>query len=127
MAMFPIVPPGDATVLDSVVAIKHKLDEMNRLLERKVRLCANGSQQVAGLNFDKSYAPAILASSLCMLCSVACWLRVTLWHVDVSNAFQSTPDSQTSYHVYAVFSGISPVARASASCKSMYKAVLMRV
>ena len=86
---FPIVPPGNATVLDLVVSIKHKLDEMNPPLERKVRLCANGLQQVAGL----SYAPATLPSSLRMLCAVAGWLCVTLGHVDVSNAFhQSTPD-----------------------------------
>jgi hypothetical protein len=40
----PVIPPTGACVLDGILAIKHKLDEYNRLVERKLRLCAHGGQ-----------------------------------------------------------------------------------
>jgi hypothetical protein len=55
----PVVPPAGACVLDCIIALKHKTDEFNRLVERKLRLCAHGGQQIAGLDYDESYAPAI--------------------------------------------------------------------
>ena len=60
----PVKPLVGKTVLDPVLAIKHKLDEFNRLEERKVRLCAHGGQQLPGLDYDESKAPAILGASL---------------------------------------------------------------
>jgi hypothetical protein len=88
----PSIPPTNACILDGILAIKHKLDEHNRLVERKLRLCAHGGQQIAGLDYDESYAPAILATSFRLTVVMACHLGVWLFHLDVSNAFQSTPD-----------------------------------
>ena len=88
----PCIPPPGACVLDAILAIKHKTDEYNRLVERKLRLCAHGGQQIAGVDYDESYAPAILATSFRLCIVMACHLGLWLWHLDVSNAFQSTPD-----------------------------------
>ena len=89
-----MIPPTGACVLDGILAIKHKIDEYNRLVERKLRLCAHGGQQIAGLDYNESYAPAILATSLRLSVVLACHLGVWLFHLDVSNAFQSTPDGR---------------------------------
>jgi hypothetical protein len=88
----PVVPPAGACVLDCIIALKHKTDEFNRLLERELRLCAHGGQQIAGLDYDEPYAPAILATSFRLTVVLACHLGLWLYHLDVSNAFQSTID-----------------------------------
>jgi hypothetical protein len=76
----------------TIVALKHKLDEYNRLFEQKVRLCAHGGHQIAGLDYEESYAPTILATSFRLTVVLACHLGLWLYHLDVSNAFQSTID-----------------------------------
>jgi hypothetical protein len=60
----PMIPPSDVIVLPSVLAIRNKLDSFNRLAERKVRVCPDGSKQIQGLDYDESYAPAILLTTL---------------------------------------------------------------
>jgi hypothetical protein len=87
----PQVPPSNVVVLPTVLALRNKLDAQNRLGERKVRMCANGSKQIQGLDYDKSYAPAILGTTLRVQLALSVMLRLPLWHMDVSNAFQSTP------------------------------------
>ena len=87
-----MIPQVGKTILDPIMALKHKLDEFNRLEERKLRLCAHGGQQLPGIDYDESYAPAILGASMRMLVALSAWLGLRLFYADVSNAFQSTPD-----------------------------------
>jgi hypothetical protein len=54
-------------------------------------MCANGSKQIQGLDYDESYAPAILGTTLRVQIALSVMLGLPLWHMDVSNAFQSTP------------------------------------
>ena len=49
-----VIPTVGKTVLDPIMAIKHKLDEFNCLEDRNVQLCAHGGQQLPGLNYDES-------------------------------------------------------------------------
>ena len=89
----PQIPPPDVTVLNLVLALKHKLDKFAHLIERKVHLCVNGSQQIEGLDYEESYAPTVLAMSIWIVVACACeylYLGLTLWHLDISNAFQGT-------------------------------------
>jgi hypothetical protein len=58
------VPPADVVALPAFLALRNKLDSQNRLDKRKVRMCADGSKQIQGLDYDKSYAPAILGPTL---------------------------------------------------------------
>jgi hypothetical protein len=88
----PTIPPAGACILDCIISLKHKNDEHNRLVESKLRLCAHGGQQIAGLDYDESYAPVILATSFPLTVVLACHLGLWLYHLDVSNAFQSTVD-----------------------------------
>jgi len=81
------------SVLDPVIAVKHKLDEFLCLVERKVRLCVNSSQQIEGLDYDELYAPTTLAASIRILVVVSCeytYIGVQLYHIDIKNAFQGT-------------------------------------
>ena len=87
----PQRPPKGVTILDTVLALRNKLDEYNRLDERKVRMCANGSQQSQGIDYDEAYAPAILSITIRVEIALCNHLGLPMWHIDVSNAFQSTP------------------------------------
>jgi hypothetical protein len=87
----PQVAPSDFVILPTVLALHNKLDAQNRLDERKVRMCANGSKQIQGLDYDELYAPAILGTTLCVQIALSIMLGLPLWHMDASNAFQSTP------------------------------------
>jgi hypothetical protein len=90
----PCKPPPGATVLDAIVAVSHKTDEFNRLVERKARQCAHGGQQVPGLDFDEKHAPAPMATSLWIECALAAHFGLNLYRADVHNVFQSTPPGQ---------------------------------
>ena len=78
-------------ILPCVLALRNKLDAQNHLDERKVRMCADGSKQIQGLDYDESYAPAILSTTLRVQIALSVMLGLPMWHMDVSNAFQSTP------------------------------------
>jgi hypothetical protein len=87
----PQIPPADVIVLPTMLALRNKLDSQSRLDECKVCMCVNGSQQIQGLDYDESYAPAILGTTLCIQISLSILLGLPMWHMDVSNAFQSMP------------------------------------
>ena len=55
-------------------------------------MCADGSKQIQGRDYDESYAPAILSTMLQIQIILSVMLGLPIWqHMDVSNAFQSTP------------------------------------
>jgi hypothetical protein len=87
----PQVPPESVVILPTVLALRNKLDANSRLDEHKVRMCANGSKQIQGLDYDESYAPAILGTTLHIQIALSVMLGLPMWHMDISNAFQSTP------------------------------------
>ena len=78
-------------ILPCVLALRNKLDSQNHLDKRKVRICADGSKQIQGLDYDEAYAPAILSTTLRVQIALSVTLGLPMWHMDVSNAFQSTP------------------------------------
>jgi hypothetical protein len=53
-------------------------------------MCANGSNQIQGLDYDESYAPAILGTTLRIQIALSISLCLPMWHLDISNAFRST-------------------------------------
>jgi hypothetical protein len=59
---------------------------------RKTRICVNGSVQIQGRDYEESYTPTLLAPSTKILIAVVCDLNWQLFHFDVHNAFQLTPD-----------------------------------
>jgi hypothetical protein len=88
----PTIPPPGATILPAVVVLKLVLTQLEQAAVRKTRICVNGSVQIQGHDYEESYTPTLLAPSTKILIAVACYLKWQLFHFDVHNAFQSTPD-----------------------------------
>jgi hypothetical protein len=88
----PKLPPADATVLPAVVVLKLVLNQLKQAAARKIRVCVNGGLQIQGKDYDESYAHTILSQSLKIIIAVGCCLRWSIFHFDIHNAFQSTPD-----------------------------------
>ena len=57
--------------------------------KRKVRLCAMGNQQIAGVHFNESdlYAPVLKAPEVRLLMAIAARQGATLYKYDTSQAF----------------------------------------
>jgi hypothetical protein len=89
----PQIPPGEATVLPAVVVLKLLLDQLKQAAAHNIRVCVPGGLQVKGKDYEESYAHTILSHSLKIIIAVACCLAWLLFHFDIHNAFQSTPDA----------------------------------
>jgi hypothetical protein len=88
----PTIPPPGATILTAVIVLKLVLNQLKQAAMRKTRICVNGLVQIQGRDYEESYTPTLLAPLTKILIAVACYLNWQLFHFDVHNAFQSTPD-----------------------------------
>jgi hypothetical protein len=89
----PTIPPPGATILPAVIVLKLVLNQLKQAAARKTsRICVNGSVQIQGRDYEESYTPILLAPLTKILIAIACYLNWQLFHFDVHNAFQSTPD-----------------------------------
>jgi hypothetical protein len=88
----PTIPPPGAMILPAVIVFKLVLTQLKQATARKTRICVNGSVQIQGRDYKESYTPTLLAPSTKILIAVACYLNWQLYHFDVHNTFQSTPD-----------------------------------
>ena len=81
--------PKDTKVLSTVLApkIKKKGDD---LYEFSLRMCANGSSQQKGIDFDFSWSPTVGASGLRLTLMAASAFSLTIGSLDAVNCFQST-------------------------------------
>jgi hypothetical protein len=80
-------------VLPAVVVLKLVLNQLKQAAAHKIRVCVNGGLQIQGKDYDESsYAHTILSQSLKIIVAVGCCLAWLLFHFDIHNAFQSTPD-----------------------------------
>ena len=81
--------PKPKKILQTVLAPKVK-SKGNDLYEFVAKMCANGSKQQKGIDFDFSWSPVIGAEAFRMTLSWAAIKRLTLAIMDVVNGFQST-------------------------------------
>ena len=86
-----VAPPG-ARVIPPVRALKLLRNTLKQIDERKVRVCVNGSQQTQGIDFQESFAAALLGMTFNLFIALACWFSMDVYHLDISNCFQCTPD-----------------------------------
>ena len=81
--------PKDRKVLPAVMSTKVKKKGQD-LYQLVTRMCANGSKQQQGIDYEFSYSPTAGGASIRItLCLSASW-RLTLAIIDVVNCFQST-------------------------------------
>ena len=82
------VPP-DRKVLPVVLAPKIKV-RGDKLYEFVTRMCANGSSQEQGVDFEHSWSPTISAIALRLTLFLAAYLGLQLAILDIVNCFQHT-------------------------------------
>jgi len=66
---------------------KQKRDGNNFLLRYKARLVAKGYSQIAGIDYDKTFAPVVRIESVRCLLAFAAFYNLKIKHVDCKNAF----------------------------------------
>ena len=81
--------PKDKTILQPILAPKVK-SHGNNLYEFILRMCANGSKQIKGIDFDYSWLPVVGASALQMTLLWAAVDLLCLAILDIENCFQNT-------------------------------------
>ena len=89
----PQLPPPGATVLPAVVVLKLVLNRLKQEAAHKIRVCVHGGHQIQGRDYEESYAHTILSPSLKIIIAVSCCLTMKVYHFDIHNASQSTPDT----------------------------------
>jgi hypothetical protein len=85
----PKVPPAQANVLLAVVGLKLVLNQLKQAAADNICVCINGGLQVQEKDYDESYAHTILSHLLKIISAITCHL----FHFDIHNTFQSTPDA----------------------------------
>ena len=83
-----ILPPN-TTILRPRLSCEVKITDSDNYFEMKIRLCADCSRMVQGIDFDLSYAPVIDGESLLLMIAVATAKGMKFYFLDISNAFQS--------------------------------------
>ena len=90
----PRTPPPGVSVIPPVIVLKHLLNVVKQMDERKIRVCCNGSKQIQGIDYEESFASALLAITMSLFFAVVGSLAMDVYHLDISNCFQSTPDEK---------------------------------
>ncbi len=99
---------------------KRKLDEHGTPTRYKARLVAQGYSQLAGVDFDQTFAPVARIQSLRLLLAVARHFRLFVHSMDVSTAFLNGAIDRD------VFLAIAPDfedSKASGTCYKLRKAI----
>ncbi|MBW0536620.1 hypothetical protein O181_076335 [Austropuccinia psidii MF-1] len=69
--------------ITSTWVFKKKIDDAGKTIEYKARLCAHGFHQIAGLDYQSTFAPTGRLSSLCALISFATIHKYDFHQMDV--------------------------------------------
>ncbi|KAK4701332.1 putative transposase, partial [Phenoliferia sp. Uapishka_3] len=90
LRVYTLVPPWEVPDGESIIhlmwVLKNKMNGLNELLKRKVRLVAADGWE-AGKDFDDLFSPVISNDSLTLLLSIACFYDLELDQLDVVGAF----------------------------------------
>ncbi|MBW0510313.1 hypothetical protein O181_050028 [Austropuccinia psidii MF-1] len=77
--------------ITSTWVFKEKEDDSGKIIEHKARLCAHGFHQIAGLDYQSTFAPTGRLSSLRALISFAAIYKFNFHQMDVRSAFLNAP------------------------------------
>ena len=80
------LPPGRRCIGTKWV-FKIKKDASNKFQRYKARVVAKGYAQVAGLDFDKTFAPVVRIDSIRLLFAISAFLGLEILHADCKTAF----------------------------------------
>ena len=80
------LPPG-RRVMGTKWVFKIKVDAMNILERYKARIVAQGFSQIAGLDFNETWAPVVRIESVRVLLALAALFDLWIIHIDAKTAF----------------------------------------
>ena len=87
-------------ILNTRLSIEVKITDIDDFYEIKVRMCANGSKMIKGIDFLESYAPTADCASFIAIIIIAASEGMTIVFIDASNAFQTNVISDPRKRVY---------------------------
>ncbi|MBW0517612.1 hypothetical protein O181_057327 [Austropuccinia psidii MF-1] len=88
---------SDYKIVGTTWVFKIKRDHLNRALEHKARLCAQGFTQTPGIDFGKTYAPTGRMNSLRALIAHASYSGLDFHQINVKSPFLNAPLTETVY------------------------------
>ena len=82
-----VVPTGKERIMNLILRFEKKRDANGIVRKYKVRMCADGRSQEAGIDFDKTFAPTIPAAVMRMMMAIIVEADLETLQFDVSGAF----------------------------------------
>src|SRR6266480_7525336 len=79
--------PKGRRIVTNKWALKHKKNEIARIVRLKARLVARGFSQIYGIDYLDTYAPVVKLASIRILLAIAAIYRLEIHQMDVVTAF----------------------------------------
>jgi hypothetical protein len=95
--VWTLVPRPKKNVVGTKWVFRNKQDEHGVVTRNKARLVAKGYAQVAGLDFEETFAPVARLESICILLAYAAHHSFRLFQMDVKSAFLNGPIKEEVY------------------------------
>jgi hypothetical protein len=95
--VWSLVPHLKQNVVGTKWVFRNKQDEYKVVIKNKARLVAKGYAQVAGLDFEETFAPIARLESICILWVYATHHSFKLFQMDVKSAFLNGPIKEEVY------------------------------
>ena len=90
------LPPGRKAI-GAKLTFRIKRHTDGSVERYKARLVAKGFSQMPGIDFDKTFAPVVKHTSICIMCVLAVRLKLHFHHLDVDTAFLNGPLEEELY------------------------------
>jgi hypothetical protein len=95
--VWSLVPHPKQNVVGTKWVFRNKQDEHEVVTRNKARLVAKGYAQVAGLDFEETFAPVVRLESIRILLAYAAHHSFRLFQMDVKSAFLNGPIKEEVY------------------------------
>jgi hypothetical protein len=76
---------------------RHRQDEYGAVIRNKAQLVAKGYAQVAGLDYEETFAPVARLESICILLAYVAHHSFKLFQIDVKSTFLNGPIKEEVY------------------------------
>jgi hypothetical protein len=95
--VWSLVPRPKQNIVETKWVFRNKQDEHGVVTRIKARLVAKGYAQVAGLDFEETFAPVARLESIHILLAYAAHHSFKLFQMDVKSAFLNGPIKEEVY------------------------------
>jgi hypothetical protein len=95
--VWTLVPRPKQNIVGTKWVFRNKQDEHDVVTRNKARLVAKGYAQVAGLDFEETFAPVARLESIRILLAYTAHHSFRLFQMDVKSAFLNGPIKEEAY------------------------------